>query len=464
MDSHYNESMKAFLSIVFGSAVIFFCSWFAVSSLKINTLDIQSEDTLPAMFLPYSIVQDGNIYLDRFYDQLIKKYPQPDDKDYKKGNVPFYLIKVENHYLSAFTIIAPLLALPVYFLPLLLGVLPTWPNLIILSHIAEASLMGLSGWLLYLIATKRLNLETKKALLLTIIYLFATINYGLISQALWQHGSVQLLLLAGLYFYLSEPYYKNYLTAGFFWGFAFLARPTALLPIALFSGTVLLSSKTLKEKISRLFVFALGTLPAAAFFYWYNNAFYRSFTNQGYSSQLFTSWLGDFPVSFLGVWLSPSKGILIYSPVLIFSLIGFVLALRDKNKKITNVYIISGLVVFIHTLVISFWKHWYGGWSFGYRMSSDVIPFMVLMIVPFLQSSWYMKYRKLFMSLLIISIIIQVLAFIFYDGIWHAAYDRGFHDTSWLWSIKDSEFVFNIRRILVKLNLLSQACPKCLPQ
>ncbi|NMB69650.1 hypothetical protein GYA27_00400 [candidate division WWE3 bacterium] len=456
--------MKAFLTIVLGSAVIFFCSWFSVSSLKINSLDIQSEDTLPAMFLPYSIVQNGNIYLDRFYDQLVKKYPQPDDKDYKKGNVPFYLIKVENHYLSAFTIIAPLLALPVYFFPVIFGVLPTWQNLIILSHMAEALLMGLSGWLLYLIATKRLNLETKLARTVTVIYLFATINYGLVSQALWQHGSVQLLLLTGLYFYLSESYYINYLLSGIFWGFAFLARPTALLPIALFFGTTLLSFRPVKEKLSKLVVLAFGALPAVTFFLWYNSTFYRSFTNQGYSSQLFTSWLGDFPVSFFGVWLSPSKGILIYSPILIFSLIGFVLALKNKNKKVTDLYIISGFVVFIHTLVISFWKHWYGGWSFGYRMSSDVIPFMVLMIVPFLQSAYYQKYKKLFICLLTLSIIIQILSFIFYDGIWHAAYDKGFHDTSWLWSVKDSEFVFNIRRVLVKLNLLSQACPKCLPQ
>jgi len=42
---------------------------------------------------------------------------------------------------------------------------------------------------------------------------------------------------------------------------------------------------------------------------------------------------------------------------------------------------------------------------------------------------------------------------IFYDGIWHAAYDDGFRETAWLWSLKDSEVAFNIRRVLVKFGL-----------
>jgi hypothetical protein len=53
---------------------------------------------------------------------------------------------------------------------------------------------------------------------------------------------------------------------------------------------------------------------------------------------------------------------------------------------------------------------------------------------------------------------------IFFDGIWHNAYDKGFEDTSWLWSIRDSELAFNIRRVLVKLGLLERACPQCLPR
>jgi len=52
-------------------------------------------------------------------------------------------------------------------------------------------------------------------------------------------------------------------------------------------------------------------------------------------------------------------------------------------------YVVYFLIVVFHTFVISLWKHWYGGYSFGYRMSSDIIPYLILLIVPFLNSDFY---------------------------------------------------------------------------
>lgn len=457
--------MKPFYKIVVTVAFIYFFSWFGLYKLGINTLPIQSEDTVPALFLPVSIIKYGSIYLDPFYTQMLLRYPQPDDKTYVKGNTPFYLIKLTDtdgsiHYLSAFTIITPILALPVYALPILANMPLTWENLIILSHLASGLLIAFSGGVFYYVLTKRLLLEPKKAVLVTCIYLFGTINFALISQALWQHGSVQLLMLLGLYFYLSpKESAGKYILSAFFWGFAFLSRPTALLPIGVFA----LYSLFPRQVVKKLFWYVLGALPAVLFFVWYNSVFYKDIINQGYSSQLLTSWVPNFPVSFFGVWLSPSKGILIYSPIIIFSLVGIYLIIKNKLADKRLFYILAGIVVLLHTLIISFWKHWYGGWSYGYRMSSDVLPFMVLCIVPFVTSEAFKKFKKLFIVLFIVSVLIEVMGLVFFDGIWHAAYDRGYHDTAWLWSIEDSEAFFNVRRVLVKLGLLYTACPKCLP-
>lgn len=455
--------MKTFFGVIFGSFVILFFSWFAVYKLGINGLAIQSEDTVPALFLPYSILQKGSLYLDDYYTQMLLRYPQPDDKDYVKGNVPFYLIKVDDHYLSAFTIITPLLALPVYIIPVLIHMYPTWETLTILSHISGALIISFASGILYLIFRKRLALSERNSILLCCIYSFATINYASISQAMWQHGTVQLLILVGLYFILGENLNrKQLLLTGLFWSFAFLARPTALLPIAVLSFSFTFYKNTKIDSIKKLLYILLGFVPGLLFFIYYNNTYYGSFSNQGYSTQLFTSWLGDFPISYLGVWLSPSKGILIYSPVIAFSLVGLYLTVRNRIFDHRFLYLSSGVIILLHTLVISFWKHWYGGWSFGYRMSSDVIPFMVLLLVPFITSNLYKKYFRLFLLSVFLSVLVQIFGIIFFDGIWHAAYDRGFGDTSWLWSIKDSEFAFNVRRILVKVGFLERACPKCL--
>jgi hypothetical protein len=205
----------------------------------------------------------------------------------------------------------------------------------------------------------------------------------------------------------------------------------------------------------------LGLLINVLFFLWYNNKYYVGIQNQGYSSQIFGSWLSPFPISFLGVWFSPSKGILIYSPIFLVSVFGFYIAMK-KGWKENFQYLIYFLIIFLHTLIISLWKHWYGGYSFGYRMSSDIIPYLIILMVPFMKSSLYDRHRVLFGVLLTFSVFVQIFGIIFFDGIWHAAYDNGFRNTSWLWSIKDSEFVFNIRRIMVKLGRLDRACPECL--
>ncbi len=453
--------MRNFFKITVASFLIFFASWMLVFLCGINKLAIQSEDTLPADFLPLVILKDHTLYLDRYYQMLITRYPHPDDKSYVKGLTPCYLKKVGHHYLSAFPIITPILALTLY-LPFLFGLPDTWNNVIFFSHLASALIVALSGGFLYLLIKRNSNLSEKNLYLLVFIFLFGTVNYAMTSQSLWQHGALQLLMILSLYYWfelMKNPGAKSSLLYGLFSGLAILSRPTALLPVGLMTlylGIVWIRSQ--KNWKTFIFLILAGVSIGLFFFLWYNSKYYLSINNQGYTGQLAGSWLSPFPISFFGVWVSPSKGILTYSPIFLFSLIGLYLAWKSKKQM----FLLFGLIVILHTLVISLWKHWYGGWSFGYRMSSDIIPFLILLIIPFMESRWYKKLLGLFYVLLIWSISMELFGMVFFDGIWHAAYDRGFTDTSWLWSIKDSEIAFNVRRVLVKLGLLARACPKCL--
>jgi hypothetical protein len=415
---------------------------------------------------------------------MIAKYPHPDDKKQERGLTPFYLKKVNGHYLSAFPIITPLIAAPIYAVPFYLDKLNvTWENLAILGHITGAFIVSLSGLVLLSICKRYLGLEERKAILLTSIYLFGTINFAMLSQAMWQHGTVELFSLLALLFLFQKQWFFMALSLGL----AILSRPTAGILLPFFgllcvqvlakenSETIFASTKRrvqvfLANSLKFLAKAALGMYLPFAFFSWYTNKFYADISNNGYASQFLTSWLSPFPEGFLGMWLSPSKGILIYSPVLVFSLVGLYLVFKNSNwKKEENFkYIVFGAIFIMHTLILSLWKHWYGGWGFGYRMASDVIPFMVLCIVPFLNSSLFsltdrsLTITKIFWITFVFSILVQLFGIAFFDGIWHAAYDRGFRNTEWLWSLKDSEFVFNVRRVLVKLGLLKQACEVCL--
>lgn len=454
-------SIKIFLISFF---VLFF-SWILVYKAGINKLSVQSEDTIPAIFLPAAIIKEKTLYLDSYYNTMIQRYPQPDDKNQLRGLTPYYLKKVNNHYLSAFPIITPLVSLPVFYLPIKLGMPVTWENMIFLSKISSMLIISVSGMFLYLLL-KKYFLDEKKSLLLTIAYIFGTVNFAMISQSMWQHGTLQLFTILGLYFILNylnskEKKYSDAFLSGLFFGLAILSRPTALLGFSLIVTLVFMRSVNFKIFTKTTLYILVGLFLNTLFFLWYNNKYYVGIQNQGYAAQLFGSWLSPFPISLIGVWLSPSKGILIYSPIFVFSIIGFCIALR-KGWQENIQYLVYFLIVIFHTFVISLWKHWYGGYSFGYRMSSDILPYLILLIVPFLNSDFYVKYKKVFIGTLIFSILVQIFGMVFFDGIWHAAYDQGNKNTSWLWSIKDSEFMFNVRRIMVKLKLLDKACSKCL--
>ena len=157
---------------------------------------------------------------------------------------------------------------------------------------------------------------------------------------------MQFFIILTLIFYLKERYFLTFL----FLGFAILSRPTAGIVLLVLSLFILYQKKLTWDLPVKAF---LGILVPFLFFVYYNFTYYQDISNQGYSSQMSNSWLGSFPESFIGMWLSPSKGILIYSPVLLFSLIGIYQGFRSNN-----LVKISFWVILVHTLVLSKWKHW----------------------------------------------------------------------------------------------------------
>jgi hypothetical protein len=59
-----------------------------------------------------------------------------------------------------------------------------------------------------------------------------------------------------------------------------------------------LREKNLAKLLSTKVWFGLGIVLNVLFFLWYNNTYYLSIGNQGYSEQLFSSWLSPFPQVF----------------------------------------------------------------------------------------------------------------------------------------------------------------------
>ena len=110
------------------------------------------------------------------------------------------------------------------------------------------------------------------------------------------------------------------------------------------------------------------------------------------------------------------------------------------------------IIVIVQTIVLGKWYAWYGGYCWGYRMAGEIIPYLVLLLGPFLQSEYYEKarYKYLFFVLIFVSIFMQVLGLLYFDGVWHTVFDG---KPGWLWSVENSQWLFSIKRGLGKVGI-----------
>ncbi|MEA2020166.1 MAG: hypothetical protein U9M98_00345 [Patescibacteria group bacterium] len=481
---------RAFFVFVISFSIFFF-SWFFVCKTGINDTAIQSHDTLPALFIPASVSVEGNLDLDEYFEMLISEHPHPDGE-----SIPFYLRVVDGHFYSAFPVITGLLAIPVYFVPLQLGLPVTFETVALLGHISASFIVALSAVFIYLIF-RRMAVSGRRPVILALVYALGTCSFALTSQGLWQHTASQLMLSLALYFLVlgfDSPNKAPW--SGLFLSLATLARPTGAVAVLLLSLYFLLRYSW----VNFLKYVSLGLFPVAVFLAvpgMHKGVF------AGYASQVGSNWTAPFPQGFLGVWFSPSKGVLIYSPVFLFSFVSvWILVadeLADKNpksetlnpKQIQNsndknskrfenlnlgnsdLFRISDFVlricrrieargklvlfyfvflcVFVHSFVVGKWYHWYGGWAFGYRMMSDMIPFLAFLWVPFVKSEYWNKLKYWFYLAAVWSVGIQLAGIAFFDGVWHNLFDEGPDQQAWLWSVKNSEMLYYVRRLIAKL-------------
>lgn len=104
----------------------------------------------------------------------------------------------------------------------------------------------------------------------------------------------------------------------------------------------------------------------------------------------YSQWLPDYysaaklslhktPPAYLlyGLFLSPSRGLLVFSPFLIVVLAALVWRLRDLRRE--RLVILSLAWIGLHVLVISRSTRWWGGHGYGPRLLTDLLPAFILL-------------------------------------------------------------------------------------
>jgi len=326
----------------------------------------------------------------------------------------------DGHYYSSYSIALPLLITPLYA-PLAALDIQRMPvdRIVLLARITEkisASLIAALSVVAFLALAGKL-VNATSAWLLTVAYAFGSSTWSISSQALWQHGASELAFILALWFLIRETENPAHILfaalAGWCAGFGVAIRLSNAFPCIVMAAYAGLSHWRPRSKVA----FGCGAvLPVAAVLI--------------YNLRIFGSALGTYPAGWLlkgslmddiaGLLISPSRGLLVFCPVFLFSAIGVYLWLRTAQKPNAPIYVICLLVVAAHFLTLARYRLWWGGFSYGPRLTTDVIPCLVILMIPamrLVETSGVWK--SAFGAALAFSIFVQVIgAFCYPNGHW----------------------------------------------
>lgn len=294
------------------------------------------------------------------------------------------------HWYNFYPIGVPVLALPLIFLlkikaafwgPLLPKTGPLFAQPAIAAFfsgdfVAGHSLVELwcastfgaiTVWLQYRIASR--FLPRRQAVWLALLFAFGTSEWSIASRNLFPHGLTLLLLSAALYLALlarEEPSRIRF--AGLALALAFTVRPSNAISAAVFTLYVAVHYR-------RYLVSFVGwALPAAVPFFAYNLVVKHSLIPLYLRLPLvrYPALAGAAMHLF-----SPSRGLLVFTPVFLFSVAGMILAWRLRWCWPLAPYLVA-IIVLHAALVISIWP----GHGYGPRYFADITHLLILFLIP----------------------------------------------------------------------------------
>jgi hypothetical protein len=399
-----------------------------------NLRPVDSSDSLPGSLIPFAVVLDHTVSLDRFVPWL-------------RGHAwytPSIVHKAHDHYFSSYPIGGPLLVAPLY-LPLAFLVRDWDPgSLAILARIAEkfaaAAIAALSA-VVSLLLLEQIT-TARWAWCLTLVYALATETWSISSQALWQHGPGELAIIGCCY--CLQRWSDDRARKGFLWlcgacaAAAIIIRPTnAVLLPALLAG--LLSAKPKLAQYARLFAApSCGVLLLAGY-----NFFVFHRISGGYPVAGLN---GDMLPGLAGLFLSPGRGLLIYTPVALFALCAF-LPRASAARLQHNPLVVTALVfIILDSVIISRWVVWWGGYCWGPRLLTELVPPLIVLMALGVTAFDHPWPRSVFAVLALYSVLAQGVGVFFYpNGHWDAGMHGIDNAPARLWDWHDNPIVRTAR-------------------
>ena len=327
-----------------------------------------SNDSDPLLNVPssLSLLYDGDLDLSEFADAIHPGF----------HGVLFLDGRPYNRY----PVGTSLLVLPIVWLAdrLLPPLEPPMARALWMASIAAKVLAAAAVALLFLLLvdlTGRVGL----ALGLALVFGFATPHLPTHAGGLFTHNAVIPLLLLALLFLVHEGG-RHAVRAAPVLVFAFVTRPTCVPAILIL--TLYVAGRHPRVLPRFVLVGAAGGAAFAAWSLWmYGTPLPPYYWSYDHTSPYVMS-LGRFADGLAGHLVSPNRGVFVFAPILGFAVWGMYLTSRPAAPH-PWLYRTLSLIVVTHWVMISVMaRKWWGGWSFGPRHFVEMVPLLVVLLVP----------------------------------------------------------------------------------
>lgn len=378
-----------------------------------NMRHIGSGDTTGATFVAIFLSSQGTVYLDDL-DQYI---------DYNK--MPYYLSQSGEHIVSNYPLLPGILAAPIFAPFVWMGWIQPGDGNLVWDYLAKLSAsIFTSVTVVVFYYALAFRIGKPLSLLVCAYAAFGTAYWPIASQSLWQHTSTILCWTLFLWSAFRAQQQPDRSTvwlalAGFACGLAVASRLTNVVAVMVLFLPLFLQYR--HKVIAFLLPCALAT--GAVILY---NSFTFGTWKGGVSRVLEQRWYLDrvsggvwdtpYLEGMAGLLLSPGRGIFIYSPVLALSLVGMVIAFRNRNW-FDVAFILAGYVLLSVYAKYSVW--WGGIMHFGPRYQVDAYPFLLYGSALAIVSLWkYSAVKWIILGLSCYSFWVQWIGSFCYPGKW----------------------------------------------
>jgi hypothetical protein len=446
IDSDYRGRVRKWLGELWDSLVLYpvFASRLPLRATLVTVVlpaalllltreySITSGDSKPVILQAASLAMEGNWELSEYAAAYAPYYPSPGDRD-----LPYFCRRTPSGIYSSYPGGMVVFALPMALTARLVG-----------ADLTDLGVHGrLEKWTAAWVAAACLGLffllalhlaRPEPAWMATLLLATGSAIFTTVGQALWQHGGVvfwSLLLLLVEFHSHGRPARGGVVLQGVAGAMLLACRLSAATFIVAFLGWILFRSprRALATAVWAALAYAPWALLHASI---YGNALGPSVVQL---APAFWSWSLSHLVAVL---VCPGRGLIVYQPWLLLIPLAWLpsvhrqaaMACRGPCPPGWQTFCISTMA--LHLILISRWFCWWGGYCWGSRLATEVVPLGGLLCIQPISVLWSsLRGKRLLVALILVSSWMHLPAVYLRQAGWGLAIKVDSHpEMLWSWS------------------------------